>query len=235
MRAQAANTSPPSHPRPIPSGETAGSGRTAMPAAQRHAHARHTQQREQFESALRRQSCREENAPDDKRLADAGPVAAPSTPVLAALSPPQALRDPAMAAQPTAGATPRTAPAQDAVSTHLRALGAAPLGAVNAHWQVQWADAAAPVQQVDLRRIDNGQLQAGWPHDLQLQLRLNPSGSSLASEPARLARLRDRVAARAAVGEVLVFAQAAADASVAGGAGRSRSGPGSSTDDTATP
>ena len=160
-------------------------------AATRHSPAVRPQQRDQFESALRRH--RQEDEATEQGDNAVLPWGQPLAPTPSLTTPTPAQRELATGASP-AGALPRTAAAQDAVSSHLRALGTAPLGATQAHWQVQWAGATAPVQQVDLRRTDSG------------ALHLDMSGSVHASDPARLARLRDRVAARAGVSEVVVLA-----------------------------
>ncbi len=167
------------------------------------------QQRDAFESALRR------HGQDDEMAAQAQaslPWGQPLPPTVQALPPPSP-RDQA-ADMGLAGGAPRTAAAQDAVSTHLRALGATRVSeqssaqssahtsaitsndAIATHWQMQWAGATAPVQQVDLHRSETGTLQ------------LDMTGQAYASDPARLARLRDRVAARAQAGQVFVQAHA---------------------------
>jgi hypothetical protein len=173
------------------------------------------QQRDAFESALRRHGQDDEAATQ----AQGGQPWGEPLPLNANAQPqnqtqaltPATPREPAGPGGP-AGAPPRTAAAQDTVSTHLRALGATafseqstaqasvhsaaitPNQAIATHWQMQWAGATAPVQQVDLHRSETGALQ------------LDMTGQAYASDPARLARLRDRVAARAQAGQVLVLA-----------------------------
>ncbi len=143
--------------------------------------------RDQFENALRRHLPEEESQPQPEAAAGPWGQAQNHT------APAQPLpKEPELAA-PT-GALPRTAAAQDGVSTHLRALGTTPTEATAAHWQLQWAGSGAPVQQVDLRRGDSG------------ALHLDMSGNVHASDPVRLARLRDRVAARVPSSEVYVRA-----------------------------
>jgi hypothetical protein len=143
--------------------------------------------RERFEDALRRHQLDDEVQPQpDAAVAPWGQAQAYTA------APQPSAKQPELAV-PT-GVLPRTAAAQDAVSAHLRALGASPTEATAAHVQLQWAGSSAPVQQVDLRRGDGG------------ALHLDMSGNVHASDPARLARLRDRVAARVASSEVYVLA-----------------------------
>jgi hypothetical protein len=205
-----ASTDGPTH-GPMNAPSQAPSGTSSKAAGQRDATRRSPpvppQQRDAFESALRR--LRQDDEPQAQGPAASLPWGQPLPPTPTA---PAAQEQPSGAA--VAGAPPRTAAAQDAVSTHLRALGAVPSSAsplANAsahsaaltpigtdatavHWQMQWAGAAAPVQQVDLHRSETGALQ------------LDMTGQAYASDPARLARLRDRVAARAQTGEVFVLA-----------------------------
>jgi hypothetical protein len=180
--------------------------------AQRRSPAVPAQQRDAFESALRRhgQDDDEHPAPGPAAAMPWGPALPPASP-----APAPAAQEPPSGAG-VAGAPPRTAAAQDGVSTHLRALGSSSASAcasasawgnvsahsavlaaggtdaIASHWQMQWAGATSPVQSVDLRRSDTGTLQ------------LDMTGHAHASDPARLARLRDRVAAHAPAGQVLV-------------------------------
>jgi hypothetical protein len=165
------------------------------------------QQRDAFESALRRHGQDEEQQALGPAAAAPWGAALPPNASLPMNANANAAQESASAASP-AGAPPRTAAALDAVSKHLRALGAASSSAqvsahssafmpnstdaVAMHWQMQWAGATAPVQQVDLTRADNGTLQ------------LDMTGQAFATDPARLARLRDRVAARSQAAEVSV-------------------------------
>lgn len=143
--------------------------------------------RERFEDALRRHQLDDEVQPQPEA------AVAPWGQAQACTAAPQPrVKQPELAAP--AGASPRTAAAQDAVSAHLRALGSSPTEVAAAHVQLQWVGSSAPVQQVDLRRGDGG------------ALHLDMSGNVHASDPARLARLRDRVAARIAGSEVYVLA-----------------------------
>lgn len=171
----------------LPSSSSAPAAEGAAP--RRSPHVR-PQQREQFESALRRHLHEDQDpAPNDN------PALPQGQPLMVATPTPAPAERPVV--DTAAGAMPRTAATQDAVSTHLRALGVAGGSTTQAHWQLQWAGATTAVQQVDLRRSDDG------------RLHLDMSGSVQAGEPARLARLRDRVAARVAAPEVLVRSQRA--------------------------
>jgi hypothetical protein len=212
VKTQAATHSPPHTPAQAPDHpSTPTSSHPAGPnAASRRSPAVRPQQREAFENALRRQ-----------RLDDEPSAPSPSQPQAASPNSVTTLLPPRQHAggDDTAGSPPRTAAAQDAVSTHLRALGAAsPLAAdgatamgaqgsastvapnaaltsaTQAHWQLQWAGASAPVQQVDMHRTDSG------------ALHLDMTGHAFASDPARLARLRDRVAARSQASQVIELA-----------------------------
>jgi hypothetical protein len=165
------------------------------------------QQREQFESALRRHqrdpgalprgqrdesALRRDQREDESAASGDACSQSQAQPLMAAAPTPALPERPGV--ESAAAAMPRTAAAQDAVSTHLRALGVAGDGTAQAHWQLQWSGATTAVQQVDVRRTGDG------------RLHLDLSGSAQAGEPARLARLRDRVAARVAAPDVLVRA-----------------------------